>query len=54
MTLCPTREGSMPNTRVMLWAALAAMLYLNYDAWMKDYPASAPGSGTGLLDSLIH
>ena len=31
----------MPNTRMLLWMALAAMLYLNYDAWMHDYPATA-------------
>src|ERR1700730_6077357 len=40
----------MPNIRVMLWAALAAILFLNYEAWMQDYPASpatgAPGAGT--------
>jgi YidC/Oxa1 family membrane protein insertase len=29
----------MPNTRMMLWIALAAVLYLNYEAWMHDYPA---------------
>ena len=29
----------MPNIRVMLWAALAAILFLNYEAWMQDYPA---------------
>ena len=34
----------MPNTRVLLWAALAAILYLNYDAWMHDYQAPAAGS----------
>ena len=31
----------MPNTRVMLWIAFAAILFLNYEAWMRDYPASA-------------
>src|ERR1700692_2831317 len=31
----------MPNIRVMLWAALAAVLFLNYEAWMQDYPASS-------------
>jgi YidC/Oxa1 family membrane protein insertase len=40
----------MPNIRVMLWAALAAVLFLNYEAWMQDYPASpaagAPAPGT--------
>jgi YidC/Oxa1 family membrane protein insertase len=30
----------MPNIRVMLWAALAAILFLNYEAWMRDYPAA--------------
>src|ERR1700675_4992479 len=34
----------MPNIRVMLWAALAAILFLNYEAWMQDYPAS-PATG---------
>src|ERR1700730_13183624 len=34
----------MPNIRVMLWAALAAVLFLNYEAWMQDYPAS-PATG---------
>ncbi len=29
----------MPNTRVMLMVALAAILFLNYEAWMRDYPA---------------
>lgn len=40
----------MPNIRVMLWAALAATLFLNYEAWMQDYPATpatgAPAAGT--------
>ncbi len=31
----------MPNIRIMLWVALAAILYLNYDAWMRDYGAPA-------------
>lgn len=46
----------MPNVRLMLWIALAAVLYLNYDAWMRDYgaPAAAPTtlestSGTGAV-----
>jgi YidC/Oxa1 family membrane protein insertase len=34
----------MPNIRIMLWAALAAILFLNYEAWMQDYPAS-PATG---------
>jgi YidC/Oxa1 family membrane protein insertase len=51
----------MPNTRMLLWIALAGILYLNYEAWMHDYPASAvqgtsstgtPGSAGSLGDSL--
>jgi YidC/Oxa1 family membrane protein insertase len=35
----------MPNTRVILWFALAAILFYNYQAWMHDYPAAGtPGS----------
>ena len=30
----------MPNTRILLWVALAAILYLNYEAWMRDYPVT--------------
>jgi YidC/Oxa1 family membrane protein insertase len=40
----------MPNTRVMLWIALAAILFLNYEAWMRDYPApdvAASAASTG-------
>src|ERR1700683_4720899 len=34
----------MNNPRTLLWFALAAILFVNYQAWMKDYPAesSAP------------
>jgi YidC/Oxa1 family membrane protein insertase len=54
----------MPNTRMLLWIALAAVLYLNYEAWMHDYPASgtrdtasqsaagAPGAADTLGDSV--
>src|SRR3984957_19205771 len=35
----------MPNTRILLWFALAAILFYNYQAWMHDYPpAGTPGS----------
>ena len=36
----------MPNTRVMLMVAFAAILYLNYEAWMHDYrePAAVGAS----------
>ena len=42
-TRCRNRDPTimMPNTRIMLWLALAAILYLNYEAWMKDYQAIA-------------
>ena len=54
----------MPNIRMLLWIALAAILYLNYEAWMHDYPAlgqrdtagqsttGAPGSAATLGDSV--
>ena len=53
----------MPNTRILLWFALAAILFYNYQAWMHDYPppgspgalsqsAGAPGSGATLGDSV--
>ena len=38
-----------PNLRVLLWGALALLLLLNYEAWLRDYPApasTAPVSGT--------
>ena len=31
----------MANTRIMLWFALVAILYLNYEAWIRDYQAPA-------------
>ncbi len=37
----------MPNTRVMLWIALAAILFLNYEAWMRDYPALSVADTSG-------
>ena len=54
----------MPNSRMLLWVALAAILYLNYEAWMHDYPAAgqrdaasqsaagAPGAASNLGDSV--
>ncbi len=53
----------MPNTRILLWFALAAILFYNYQAWMHDYPApgspgavsqsvGAPGAGATLGDSV--
>ena len=40
---------STPNLRVLLWGALAFLLLLNYQTWLRDYPAPAsiaPDSGT--------
>jgi YidC/Oxa1 family membrane protein insertase len=54
----------MPNTRMLLWIALAAILYLNYEAWMHDYPSQgtspnagqsgpgSPGNTSSLRDSV--
>ena len=38
----------MPNTRVLLWFALAAVLFYNYQAWMQDYPAGPARSVASL------
>src|ERR1700722_11538822 len=37
----------MPNTRMLLWVALAFILYLNYEAWTHDYETPAAGSSAG-------
>jgi YidC/Oxa1 family membrane protein insertase len=54
----------MPNTRVLLWFALAAILFYSYQVWMHDYPApgtpgsisqsvpGAPAAGSNLGDSV--
>ena len=42
----------MPNTRMLLWGALAAILYFNYEAWIHDYPAPGTPGGAGLADSV--
>jgi YidC/Oxa1 family membrane protein insertase len=34
----------MGNIRLLLWGALAAILYLNYQVWMHDYPGTAADS----------
>jgi YidC/Oxa1 family membrane protein insertase len=38
----------MPNIRPFLWAAFAFILFLNYEAWMHDYPpeGATPASAT--------
>jgi len=41
----------MPNIRVFLWVALAAILFLNYDAWMRDYPAVTPATAAADLNT---
>ncbi len=53
----------MANTRLMLWIALAAILYLNYEAWIRDYrepaqpvpaaSASAPGAAKNSLADTV-
>src|SRR5580693_5931789 len=50
----------MPNTRALLWFALAAILFYSYQAWMHDYPPPgthgvaihASGSSPGAADTL--
>ena len=39
----------MPNIRVLLWVAFAAVLYLNYDAWMRDDRATLEAAGVAAM-----
>jgi YidC/Oxa1 family membrane protein insertase len=48
------------NVRVVLWATLAMVLFMNYATWLHDYPpapppevatSATPGGATGLGDS---
>jgi YidC/Oxa1 family membrane protein insertase len=41
------RIESMGNLRLLLWATLAALIFMNYEAWMRDYPATAALSTIG-------
>ena len=36
----------MDNQRLLLWGALALVLYANYQAWQQDYSAPATAAGT--------
>jgi YidC/Oxa1 family membrane protein insertase len=38
--------NAMGNVRWLLWGVLAALLYMNYQAWMQDYPATPAPSGS--------
>ena len=35
----------MPNIRLLLWGAFAAILFLNYETWMHDYAPPTPVAG---------
>jgi YidC/Oxa1 family membrane protein insertase len=48
----------MNNPRVFLWIALAAVLVLNYQAWVRDYgpvdaPAATPAAVTGTSGAAV-
>ena len=34
----------MPNFRIALWGLLAGILFIGYQTWMHDYPASTPAA----------
>jgi YidC/Oxa1 family membrane protein insertase len=36
----------MDNIRLFLWLAIGLMVWLNYEAWVKDYPPPAPSQAT--------
>lgn len=49
---------SMTNLRPFLWAALALILFVNYETWQRDYPPPAPTtaaarSGQADLDATV-
>ena len=41
----------MDNQRLFLWIGLAAVLFLNYEVWQRDYarPAAAAETAQGAL-----
>src|SRR5262245_8301397 len=46
---------STDSQRVFIWAALAAVLFLNYMAWQRDYPpARAPSAETAAQAPASH
>ena len=36
----------MDNVRIFAWAALAFVLFLNYQAWQRDYPSTPVPTGS--------
>jgi YidC/Oxa1 family membrane protein insertase len=38
--------NAIGNVRWLLWGALAALLFMNYEAWMRDYPATVATSSS--------
>src|SRR5690606_31002458 len=44
--LAARRLRAMDNTRLFLWLALAAMLWLNYTAWTRDRAPQSPSAET--------
>ena len=41
----------MVNQRLFLWLALGAILYLNYETWMRDYRPLAPPVAAGAVST---
>lgn len=41
----------MVNQRLFLWLALGAILYLNYETWMRDYRPPAPPVAAGAIST---
>ncbi|MDP9083054.1 MAG: membrane protein insertase YidC [Pseudomonadota bacterium] len=44
----------MPNIRMLLWIALAAILYMNYELWMHDYQAPPAAVAPSLSGTAAH
>ena len=39
----------MDNPRVFLWLALLFLMWLNFDAWMKDYGVAGAAARTATV-----
>ena len=44
---------NIPNLRMLLWVVLAALLYLNYEAWMRDYAPATPAASSAATSNSL-
>jgi YidC/Oxa1 family membrane protein insertase len=41
----------MPNIRLMLWGVLAAILFINYQTWLRDYEPPAGSAAQNIAST---